>query len=224
MVRVFQDDGGGRKWKIYAPYTTVQSIRNSTDKVDQIIISYKPEIGFAGAVAFEKQLKKYMKQKKFIDPKDPRGIFIRSASSDLKENDQFASVLQYIISFVGIGTLLAGIIGISNIMVFVVKERTKELGIRKAIGATPKSIVGMILHESIFITTISGYFGLLIGVGLLNFIGDKLEEEYYITDPSIDISTGIAATILLIIFGAFAGYLPTKRAAQIKPIEALRDE
>ena len=78
----------------------------------------------------------------------------------------------------------------------------------------------MILHESIFITTISGYFGLLIGVGLLNFIGDKLEEDY-ITDPSIDISTGIAATILLIIFGAFAGYLPAKRAAQIKPIEAL---
>lgn len=225
VVGVFQDDGGDREERIiYAPYTTVQSIRKSTDKVDQIIISYKPEIGFAGAVAFEKQLKKYMKQKKFIDPKDPRGIFIRSASSDMKENDQFASVLQYIISFVGIGTLLAGIIGISNIMVFVVKERTKELGIRKAIGATPKSIVGMILHESIFITTISGYFGLLIGVGLLNFIGDKLEEEYYITDPSIDISTGIAATILLIIFGAFAGYLPAKRAAQIKPIEALRDE
>ena len=225
VVGVFQDDGGDREERIiYAPYTTVQSIRKSTDKVDQIIISYKPEIGFAGAVAFEKQLKKYMKQKKFIDPKDPRGIFIRSASSDLKENDQFASVLQYIISFVGIGTLLAGIIGISNIMVFVVKERTKELGIRKAIGATPKSIVGMILHESIFITTISGYFGLLFGVGLLNFIGDKLEEEYFITDPSIDISTGIAATILLIIFGAFAGYLPAKRAAQIKPIEALRDE
>ena len=225
VVGVFQDDGGDREERIiYAPYTTIQSIRKSTDKVDQIIISYKPEIGFAGAVAFEKQLKKYMKQKKFIDPKDPRGIFIRSASSDLKENDQFASVLQYIISFVGIGTLLAGIIGISNIMVFVVKERTKELGIRKAIGATPKSIVGMILHESIFITTISGYFGLLIGVGLLNFIGDKLEEEYFITDPSIDISTGIAATILLIIFGAFAGYLPAKRAAQIKPIEALRDE
>ena len=225
VVGVFQDDGGDREERIiYAPYTTVQSIRKSTDKVDQIIISYKPEIGFAGAVAFEKQLKKYMKQKKFIDPKDPRGIFIRSASSDMKENDQFASVLQYIISFVGIGTLLAGIIGISNIMVFVVKERTKELGIRKAIGATPKSIVGMILHEAIFITTISGYFGLLFGVGLLNFIGDKLEEEYYITDPSIDISTGIAATILLIIFGAFAGYLPAKRAAQIKPIEALRDE
>ena len=225
VVGVFQDDGGDNEERIiYAPYTTVQLIRKNTDKVDQIVILYKPEIGYAGAVAFENQLKKYMKQKKFIDPTDGRGIRVRSASSDLKENDQFASVLQYIISFVGIGTLLAGIIGISNIMVFVVKERTKELGIRKAIGATPKSIVGMILHEAIFITTISGYIGLLFGVGLLNFIGDKLEEEYYITNPSIDISTGIAATILLIAFGAFAGYLPAKRAAQIKPIEALRDE
>jgi putative ABC transport system permease protein len=225
IVGVFQDDGGDREERIiYAPYTTVQSIRKNTDKVDQIIISYKPEIGYVGAVAFEKQLKKYMKQKKFIDPTDPRGIFIRSASSDMQENDQFASVLQYIISFVGIGTLLAGIIGISNIMVFVVKERTKELGIRKAIGATPKSIVGMILHEAIFITTISGYVGLLTGVVFLNYIGDKLEEEYFITNPGIDLSTGIIATIILIAFGAFAGYLPAKRAAQIKPIEALRDE
>ena len=225
IVGVSQDDGGDREERIiYAPYTTVQSIRKNTDKVDQIIISYKPEIGYAGAVAFEKQLKKYMKQKKFIDPTDPRGIFIRSASSDMQENDQFASVLQYIISFVGIGTLLAGIIGISNIMVFVVKERTKELGIRKAIGATPKSIVGMILHEAIFITTISGYVGLLTGVVFLNYIGDKLEEEYFITNPGIDLSTGITATIILIAFGAFAGYLPAKRAAQIKPIEALRDE
>ena len=225
IVGVFQDDGGDREERIiYAPYSTVQSIRKNTDKVDQIIISYKPEIGYAGAVAFEKQLKKYMKQKKFIDPTDPRGIFIRSASSDMQENDQFASVLQYIISFVGIGTLLAGIIGISNIMVFVVKERTKELGIRKAIGATPKSIVGMILHEAIFITTISGYVGLLTGVVFLNYIGDKLEEEYFITNPGIDLSTGITATIILIAFGAFAGYLPAKRAAQIKPIEALRDE
>jgi putative ABC transport system permease protein len=109
-------------------------------------------------------------------------------------------------------------------MVFVVKERTKELGVRKAIGATPKSIVGMILHEAIFITTISGYFGLFVGIAFLNFIGDKLEEDYFITNPYIDFSTGVSATILLIAFGAFAGYLPAKRAASIKPIEALRDD
>ena len=169
-------------------------------------------------------MKKYLKQKKFIDPTDPRGIFIRSAASDLKENDQFKSALSSIILFVGIGTLLAGIIGISNIMVFVVKERTKELGIRKAIGATPGSIIGMILQEAIFITSISGYVGLLAGIGILKLVGNTLEEDYYITDPYVDLNTAILATFLLIAFGAFAGYLPAKRAASIKPIEALTDK
>ena len=121
------------------------------------------------------------------------------------------------------GTLIAGIIGISNIMVYVVRERTIELGIRKAIGATPKSIIGMILHESIFITTFAGYIGLFAGVGTLSIIGDKL-EDFFIYNPQIQLSTAIFATFLLIGFGAIAGYLPAKRAAQIKPIVALRDE
>ena len=225
VVGVFQDDGGDNEERIvYVPYTTLQLIQKNTDKLGQIIISYKPEIGYGGAVAFESQLKKYLKQKKFIDPTDPRGIFIRSAASDLKENDQFKSALSSIILFVGIGTLLAGIIGISNIMVFVVKERTKELGIRKAIGATPGSIIGMILQEAIFITSISGYVGLLAGIGILKLVGNTLEEDYYITDPYVDLNTAILATFLLIAFGAFAGYLPAKRAASIKPIEALTDK
>ena len=224
VIGVFQDDGGDNEERIvYVPYTTLQSIKKNTDDLGRIIISYKPEIGYGGAVAFEDQIKKYLKQKKFIDPKDPRGIFIRSAAKDLKENDQFKSALSSIILFVGIGTLLAGIIGISNIMVFVVKERTKELGIRKAIGATPRSIIGMILQEAIFITTISGYIGLFVGVGILKLVGNTLEEDYYITDPYVDLNTAITATILLIGFGAFAGYLPAKRAAEIKPIEAMRD-
>ena len=225
VIGVYQDDGGDNEERIvYTPYTTLQLIQKNTDKLGQIIISYKPEIGYGGAVAFEKQLKKYLKQKKFIDPTDPRGIFIRSAASDLKENDQFKSALSSIILFVGIGTLLAGIIGISNIMVFVVKERTKELGIRKAIGATPGSIIGMILQEAIFITSISGYVGLLAGIGILKVVGNTLEEDYYITDPYVDLNTAIFATFLLIIFGAFAGYIPAKRAAKIKPIEALTDK
>ncbi|MBU86619.1 MAG: ABC transporter ATP-binding protein [Flavobacteriaceae bacterium] len=224
VIGVYQDDGGDNEERIvYVPYTTLQLIKKNTDDIGRIIITYKPEIGYAGAIAFENQIKKYLKQKKFIDPSDPRGIFIRSSSRDLKENDQFASALSSIILFVGIGTLLAGIIGISNIMVFVVKERTKELGIRKAIGATPNSIIGMILQEAIFITTISGYIGLFIGIGILKLVGNTLEEDYYITDPYVDLNTAITATILLIAFGAFAGYLPAKRAAQIKPIEAMRD-
>jgi putative ABC transport system permease protein len=109
-------------------------------------------------------------------------------------------------------------------MVFVVKERTKELGIRKAIGASPRSIIAMILQEAIFITTLSGYFGLIAGIATLSLIGDALEKNYFITNPYIEISTAIFATIILILSGALAGYIPARRAARIKPIIALRDE
>ena len=115
-------------------------------------------------------------------------------------------------------------IGISNIMVFVVKERTKEIGIRKAIGASPRSIISMILKESIFITMISGYAGLVIAILILNSIGDSLMEKYFISSPYIETSNAIWATIILIFFGALAGYLPARKAAKIKPIVALRDK
>ena len=108
--------------------------------------------------------------------------------------------------------------------VFVIKERTKEFGIRKAVGATPSSIVWMVLQESIFITTISGYIGLFIGVGFLSALGDTLKEEFYITDPYVDLNTAILATVMLIVFGAIAGYIPAKRASKIKPILALNDK
>ena len=142
----------------------------------------------------------------------------------MKESEDFSNVLKMIVSFVGLGTLLAGIIGISNIMVYVVKERTKELGIRKAIGATPKSIVWMVLQESIFITTISGYIGLFMGVMFLSSIGDTLQEDFYIIDPYVDLYTALLATLMLIVFGGIAGFIPAKKASNIKPIEALNDK
>ena len=131
--------------------------------------------------------------------------------------------MQLIVGFVAFGTIIAGIIGISNIMVFVVKERTKELGIRKALGATPRAVIGSILLESVFITTISGFIGMLVGMAILNSLGEKL-KDYFITNPYIDSTMAISATVLLILFGALAGYIPAKRAAEIKPIVALRDE
>ena len=138
VIGVFQDSGGDREERIiYMPYTTRQLIEKNNDKVDQIVVSFPPRIGHAGSLAFEKKLRLFLKQKKSIDPTDTGGIFIRNAADNFKRNQQFAEVLQLIVTFVGLGTLIAGIIGISNIMVFVVKERTKELGIRKALGATP---------------------------------------------------------------------------------------
>ncbi|MDA7711738.1 ABC transporter permease [Flavobacteriaceae bacterium] len=224
VIGVFQDEGGDNEERfIYMPYTTRQQLEKSNDKVGQIVVTFRKELGYAGAMAFEKELNQFLRDKKNIDPTDPNGIYIQNRTSDLKQSQQFAVVLQLIVSFVGLGTLIAGIIGISNIMVFVVKERTKELGIRKALGATPRSVIQMILQESIFITAISGYFGLIFGVFVLKSIGVQL-EEFFIKNPYIDMGTATAATIILIIFGAIAGYIPAKRASSIKPIVALRDE
>lgn len=224
VIGVFQDDGGDNEERlIYMPYTTRQLIEKNNDKVDQIIVAFKPEIGYAGAMALDLSLNRFFKEKKYISPDDQNGVFIRNVADQLKQNQQFARVLQIIVAFVAFGTIIAGIIGISNIMVFVVKERTKELGIRKALGATPKSVIGSILLESVFITTISGFFGMLLGIFILNSLGEKL-KDYFITNPYIDITMAISATLVLILFGAIAGYIPAKRAAEIKPIEALRDE
>ena len=224
VVGVFQDKSGDREERlVYLPYTTRQLMEKNNDKIDQIIVSFKQELGYVGALAFEKQLGDFFKSKKVIDPTDKSGLYIRNTTERVRQNQRFASTLQIIVAFVGIGTLIAGIIGISNIMVFVVKERTKELGVRKALGATPISIVAMILNESIFITTLSGIFGLLIGIFMLSRLDDQL-EQYFILDPYVDSLTALIATFLLIFFGAIAGYVPAKRAASIKPIVALRDE
>ena len=224
VIGVFQDEGGDNEERlIYMPYTTRQLIEKNTDKIDQFIVGFKPEIGYAGAMALDKSIDRFLREKKYISPDDQNGFFIRNVADQLKQNQQFARVLQMIVGFVAFGTIIAGIIGISNIMVFVVKERTKELGIRKALGATPRAVIGSILLESVFITTISGFIGMVLGIAILSSMGEKL-KDYFITNPFIDISMAISATILLILFGAVAGYIPAKRAADIKPIIALRDE
>ena len=223
VVGVFQDEGGDREERnLYVPYTTRQKLRNN-DEVEQMIVIYDKDMSYDQSLVLERELDGYIKNLKIISPKDNRGIYLSNTGEEQENSRQFASVLQIIISFIGIGTLLAGVIGISNIMVFVVKERTKEIGIRKAIGATPASIIAMILQESIFITMISGYFGLVSAILILNSIGDSLMEKYFISSPYIETSNAIWATIILIFFGALAGYLPARKAAKIKPIVALQD-
>lgn len=225
VVGVFQDDGGDNEERqLYIPYTTRQLVEKNTDKIDQIVIGFKEELGYTGAMAFERNLTKYLKDKKFISPDDENGFFVRNVADQLKQNQDFAGVLAIIAALVAFGTIIAGIIGISNIMVYVVKERTKEIGIRKAIGATPRAVISTILLESIFITTISGFLGMLIGMGLLSTLGDKLMDDYFILNPGIGTGLAISATLVLILFGSIAGYVPAKRAAKIKPIEALKDE
>ena len=225
VVGVFQDEGGDREERtLYVPYTAMQEIQKNNDKIEQMIVVYNPEMDYAASMELERKLEDFIKKKKFISPEDNRGVYVSNTGDALENSKNFDSLLQIVVSFIGIGTLIAGIIGISNIMVFVVKERTKEIGIRKAIGATPKSIIAMILHESIFITTISGYIGLISAMIVLKLIGNNLEAKYFISNPYIDTGDAIWATIILIFFGALAGYLPARKAAKIKPIIALRDK
>ncbi|WP_258103056.1 ABC transporter permease [Marinoscillum sp. MHG1-6] len=224
VIGVFQDQAGDNEERnIYAPYSTVQLLDGGHEYVDQIIVAFKPTLSYGTVLMFAEELNKYMRERLIIHPDDNGGIYLRNVAKDYQQNQQFATVLQIIVSFVGLGTLIAGIIGISNIMVFVIKERTKELGIRKALGATPSSIIGMVLQESILITIVSGYLGLMAGVGVLSWVGDTL-KPYFIRNPEIDLGTALGATIILIICGGIAGYIPARRAAKIKPIVALRDE
>ena len=224
VVGVFQDlDGDNQESYLYIPYTTRQQILMGSDKVGNIAITFDDKLGGSGAIKLENEIKTFLKKKKSIDPTDPSAIRTRNVADELDRSMQFAGALQVIVAFVGIGTLIAGIIGISNIMVFIVKERTKELGVRKALGAKPSEIIKMILTESIFITSLSGFLGMIVGIIFLNTI-DKGLQEYFITRPEVGLGTALFATLVLIIFGVIAGYIPAKRAAEIKPIVALNDE
>lgn len=175
VIGVFQDDGGDNEERfIYIPYTTRQLIEKGNDKIEQIILGFNPSIGYAGAMALEKNVTKLLKEKKFIAREDRSGIFIRNIADELKQNQQFAQVLGFIALFFAIGTIVAGIIGVSNIMIFVVKERTKEIGIRKALGATPRVVISTILLEATTITILSGFSGMLAGVVILQNLGASL--------------------------------------------------
>jgi len=224
VVGVFSDAGGDNEERqIYAPVSTIQLIYKNTDDIDQIVLSFNKAIGVSGAKKMVTDIRRMLKKKHSVARDDRSGIRVQSVFDDYQQNMQFANMLQIIVLWIGIGTLFAGAISIGNIMVFVVKERTKELGIRKALGATPGSIVGLILQESILITAAAGYIGLLIAVFALSRMGDSL-EDYFITNPQVNMSTIVAATIILIFVGALAGFIPARRAARIKPVVAIRDE
>ena len=224
VVGIFNDDGGDDEERIiYMPISTAQQIYGNNEYVDQINLTYNPKLDYNKAIDFGLDLENNLKDRFTIAKNDQRAIRIFNMAMQNKGINQMTSVLGILILIIGLGTLIAGVVGVSNIMIFIVKERTKEIGIRKALGAPPRSIISIILAESVLITTLSGYLGLLIGVGVLEWFGPSL-KTYFITDPSVSITLVIGATILLIISGGIAGYLPAKKASEIKPIIALRDE
>ena len=224
VVGTYIDDGGDDEERlIHMPLSTAQQLYGNNDYVDQINLTYNPQYNYDQAIDFSVALEKKLKERFTVAKNDQRAIRVFNMAMQNKGINQMTSVLGILILIIGMGTLIAGVVGISNIMIFIVKERTKEIGIRKALGASPKAIIAIILVESVGVTTIAGYVGLLVGVGVLEWAGPSL-KSYFITDPSVSRSLVIAATITLIAAGTIAGYIPAKKASKIKPIVALRDD
>lgn len=214
--------GGDSQETVILPFTTMQQAYNMGDRVHFLAITAQPGVKVS---VVEEKVKTVLKQSHDIAPHD------KTAVGGMNLEDQFTMFLYLgigiasLIWIVGTGTLLAGAVGVSNIMLVTVKERTREIGIRRALGATPVNIVGQILTESVVLTMLAGVSGLMFGVGLLSLVGKVLEQsDGMFKDPQISFSVGVGALIILVVIGALAGFIPANRAMKIKPIEAIREE
>ena len=228
VVGIYTDPGGEREeTRIFIPLSTAQRVYNAGDKLRSMAFTLQKqdryEDALAASEAFSAQLEADLKIKHTISPTDKRAVNVNNTLENAKKFYDLNNMIRWFFWGVGICTIIAGIVGVSNIMLIIVKERTKEIGIRKAIGAEPWSIIGMILHESIFVTAIAGFLGLLFSMALLEFAGPYIETAY-ISNPSVDFSVAITTVVILVVAGAVAGFFPAYRAANIKPIDALRDE
>ncbi len=227
VIGVFRENEEREEERIYIPITTAQRVFNGGNSINNMSYTLPPVGNFdeavLQAVAFKDNLKTYLQQVHTIAPDDTSGVEVWSAMEEAKRFYSLTGNIKFFFWFVGICTIIAGVVGVSNIMLIVVKERTREIGIRKALGAKPWSIVGMILHESIFVTAISGFSGLIFSMGLLELVGPQIEVEY-IMNPSVNFNVALATVLVLIFAGTVAGFFPAWRAAKIHVIDALRDE
>ncbi|WP_185233753.1 ABC transporter permease [Teredinibacter franksiae] len=226
VVGVFYDSGrqGRMSERVYIPLATFQKTFGRGNKVGQLALTPKPGVD---SYALEERIVAYLKQRHWVAPEDVRGIRSHNRAKQMEETTRIFTGITAFIWFVGLGTLAAGIVGISNIMIITVKDRTREIGVRKALGATPSSIVSMVLTESVLVTAIAGYCGLVLGVGLIELVAIMVEKAGgsmgFFGAPEVDIIIAIKAIVILVVFGALAGLAPALHAAKIHPIEAMRE-
>jgi putative ABC transport system permease protein len=210
---------------IYMPYTTLQRTYNQGSHVNMFCVRVRP--GVPAKVA-EDKIRSLMASRHKFSTSDDQAMGVWNAEEEFKSFTGLFAGINTFIWIVGIGSIIAGIVGVSNIMLIIVKERTREIGTRKALGATPGSIVSMIIQEAVVITAVSGYMGLVAGVALIELVQSTMEkfgiESEFFKRPEIEFSVAITATVLLVIAGALAGFIPARKAARINPIEALRTE
>lgn len=224
VIGSFDDPGGDRDLRrIYIPLTTAQRVFNMGNRVRSILLNLG-DADVEESYQMVETIRNELSEKLKFDPTDPRALFIYNSIENYQRFMNLFSNIRLFIWIIGIGTIIAGIVGVSNIMMIIVKERTKEIGIRKSMGATPWSIISLILQESILITSFAGYIGLVLGVVLLEVVSGLLPDTDYFANPEVNIQVAIYATLLLVFSGALAGFVPARKAAAVKPVIALRDE
>lgn len=215
----------------YLPYTTLQLIYNKGDGVGSLVFLTKDINDLPTSETFEKEYRTAISKVKQFDAEDRSAIWVSNRFKQYLQQQTASDLLRTSIWVIGIFTLLSGIVGVSNIMLITVKERTHEFGIRKALGAKPYSILTLIIAESVTITTLFGYIGMIAGIAVTEYMNKVAGEQVMdigvasatvFVNPTVDLHIAIQATLTLIIAGTLAGFFPARKAVMIRPIEALR--
>ena len=224
VVGTFNDPASRWENKMaVVPYSTSKKLfRGGRDKVDQVILG-TGDMKIAKTITLTDRLLNWFKERKSVHPEDSRGIWMDNNNEEYQKYQNIFMGIELFIWGIGLLTLLAGAVGVANILAIAVKERTKEIGVRKALGATGLSIVGLVVQESLALMLVSGCLGLVMGVGLLEFVSPFIDHEYF-QNPQVDFRIALVALAVLSVVGVISGIGPAIRAVSIKPVEALRDE
>ena len=216
--------GGRSEECVFLPFSTMQQTLNQGDIIHFLCVAAKPDVQMLPVI---NKIKSIIKEQNFISPTDPQAVSAINLAAQFETFNNAFLGIDILIWIVGVGTLLAGIMGVSNIMMVTVKERTKEIGVRRALGAKPWNIISQIMSESLLITAMAGLMGLTVGVFLLDvvdqLIGDPVGETMLL-HPAVSIQVALAATSILLLAGLLAGLIPAWRAMQIKAMDAIREE
>ena len=223
IVGIFRDEGSEREEQyIYLPITTGQRVFAGQDYINNLMVT-TGDLTLEQSNELTEDIKLTLAKTHHFDPTDQRAVYVRNNNEEFQQIMNIIRGIKAFIIVIASGTIVAGVVGVGNIMTIVIKERTKEIGVRKALGATPGSIIAMVLQESIFVTSFAGYFGLISGIALLELLGPNIDSDFFVK-PEIDVNIALGTTLLLVFAGALAGFFPAWRAARIKPVVALRDE
>jgi putative ABC transport system permease protein len=206
---------------VFVPFTTFQQAFNGRDKVNIFGLLTAPG---ADADQVEQRLRALLAERHRFHPEDKEAIWAFNSAKEARKITLLFLAIKLLMWFVGGMTLMAGVLGVSNIMLIAVKERTKELGVRKALGATPGQIIRMVLAEAVALTLLAGYLGLLAAVATIELVGPLLDGVGPLVAPMVDFEAALLATLILVAGGTLAGVIPARHAASIKPVEALRAE